>query len=327
MEIRQLRYFVAVVESGSLSRAASILHVVQSALSQQMMQLEEDLGAALLLRSARGVQVTEAGAVLFRHATAILKQLDNARGAVLGSTGAVHGAVSFGIPHSSAVLLAAPLLARVRRDYPAVRLSVIEAPSGQLVEMLASGRLDFSLLYHTKILHGLEIATLLAEPLCLLTPAHLQSGGARESAATVPLESLAGMPLIVPGMPNATRVLLELASKACGFDLRVVAEVAALDTIHACVAAGLASTVLTAANVARVTGAVEPGHLESVITPRIERDTVIARSRDFPTTQAADLVRALAREIAVELVAGGKWPGARLLTGGSFPAGAEPVSS
>jgi len=70
MELRQLRYFVAVVNSGSLTRAASLVHIVQPALSQQMGQLEQELGVQLLQRSVRGVQATLAGQALYRHASA-----------------------------------------------------------------------------------------------------------------------------------------------------------------------------------------------------------------------------------------------------------------
>ena len=319
MEIRQLRYFVAVVESGSLSRASSILHVVQSALSQQMMQLEQELGTALLLRSVRGVLTTDAGAVLYRHAQAILKQIDNARASVAGADQAVRGPVSMGIPTSTGLSTAATILERVRQAHPAVQLSVVEAPSGLLVQMLASGGLDFSFLYHTNFLHGFETERLLSEPLCLLAPAGWPVAPSPNQSGTVPLDALARTPLMLPRRPNATRMLLEEACKARGLSMQIVAEADSLDTLGACVAAGIGGTVLTAANIARLASqglAVQgPYRLE----PRIERDVVLARSREFPRTQAAELTYALARATTVDLLLAGKLPGARL-------ASADPVA-
>jgi LysR family nitrogen assimilation transcriptional regulator len=81
MELRQLRYFVSIVDHGSLSRAALVLHVAQPALTQQLRQLEEELGAQLLHRSAHGVTSTDAGKVFYEHAQAILKQVADARAA------------------------------------------------------------------------------------------------------------------------------------------------------------------------------------------------------------------------------------------------------
>ena len=85
MELRQLRYFVAIVDHGSLSRAALVLHVAQPALTQQIHQLEEELGAQLLHRSAQGVLATDAGKIFYEHAQAILKQVGDAKSAVAPS--------------------------------------------------------------------------------------------------------------------------------------------------------------------------------------------------------------------------------------------------
>ncbi len=313
MEFRQLKYFVTVVESGSLSRASTILHVVQSALSQQMMQLEEELGQALLLRSVRGVQVTDAGSTFYRHAQAILKQIDNARTSIQGASHSVRGPVSLGIPTSTGLTTAPVILERVRRELPAVQLTLVEAPSGQLTQMLANGGLDFSFLYHTNSLHGFEIETLLSEPLCLLATAgvevHTSAGGDR----SVTLETLVQIPLILPRRPNATRLLLEEACKHRGLQLQIVAEADSLDTLGASVVAGLGSTVLTAANIAKLAYVIEAADSTILVEPRIERELLLARSRDFPRTQASEAVYELAREITVTMLTSGKMIGAALV--------------
>src|SRR5277367_3621072 len=100
MQFRQLRYFVKIVDAGSFSRAASVVHVAQPALSQQIAELEERLGVMLLQRSARGVRPTAAGEILYREASAILHQLDQLPSAIRPSSGEPEGTVSLGFVSS-----------------------------------------------------------------------------------------------------------------------------------------------------------------------------------------------------------------------------------
>ena len=102
MQFRQLRYFVKIVDAGSFSRAASVVHVAQPALSQQIAELEERLGVMLLQRSARGVRPTAAGEILYKEASAILHQLDQLPSAIRPSSGEPEGTVSLGFVSSLA---------------------------------------------------------------------------------------------------------------------------------------------------------------------------------------------------------------------------------
>src|SRR5215813_12596446 len=102
MQFRQLRYFVRIVEGGSFSRAASIVHVAQPALSQQVAELEQRLGVELLQRSARGVRPTAAGEIFYKEASAILHQLDRLPDIIRSSTGNVEGTVHLGFVSSLA---------------------------------------------------------------------------------------------------------------------------------------------------------------------------------------------------------------------------------
>src|SRR5580704_16071774 len=97
MQFRQLRYFVSIVEAGSFSRAATVVHVAQPALSQQVADLEARLAVELLHRSARGIQPTAAGAILYKEAKVLLQQLDQIPAIVRSTSGEVEGAVNLGI--------------------------------------------------------------------------------------------------------------------------------------------------------------------------------------------------------------------------------------
>ena len=126
MELRQLRYFVAIVDHGSLSRAAQVLHMAQPALTQQLRQLEEELQAQLLHRSPQGVLSTDAGKLFYEHAQAILKQVGDARSAVNQSATRPAGSVSLALPHSISGALALPLLLASRERYPEITLQLTE---------------------------------------------------------------------------------------------------------------------------------------------------------------------------------------------------------
>src|SRR5437868_13135860 len=101
MELRQLKYFLAIADNGSLSKAAGRLFIAQSALSHQMAQLEKELGAKLLHRSATGVTLTESGHIFYEHAQAMLRQSVDARTAIRMAADSPVGTVVLGIPQSA----------------------------------------------------------------------------------------------------------------------------------------------------------------------------------------------------------------------------------
>jgi LysR family nitrogen assimilation transcriptional regulator len=111
MRYRQLRYFCKIVECGSFSRAAATIHVAQPALSQQIAELEAQIGVELLQRSARGVRATRAGEVLYREALGILRRMDRIPSLVRSDGGGVEGSVSLGI-----VSILGPARRRCRRS-------------------------------------------------------------------------------------------------------------------------------------------------------------------------------------------------------------------
>src|SRR3954470_20466221 len=123
MEIRQLRYFVRTCETGSISRAASDLSIVQSALSYQIHQLENEVGIRLLVRSSKGVSPTAAGQAFYRHALSILQQVEQAK-AVSRKTSELQltGTVSIGLPSTTASMLGLSLLKGIQARQPGLAL-------------------------------------------------------------------------------------------------------------------------------------------------------------------------------------------------------------
>jgi LysR family nitrogen assimilation transcriptional regulator len=147
IQLRHLRYFVCIVDAGDLSRAATTLFVAQPALSQQMAELEQDLGLALLQRSARGVRPTPAGEVLYREAMAILRHVEKLPDIVHDSGGEVAGSVSLGTSSTVASFLAEPFIEACRAALPRVSLSLVTEDSMTLKSRLAAHILDLAVVF------------------------------------------------------------------------------------------------------------------------------------------------------------------------------------
>src|SRR3954447_4649092 len=114
MELRQLRYFVAVVETGAVSRAAEMLHIVQPAVSQQLAHLEAELDTKLLIRSSKGAAPNDAGRAFYEHAKFILRQCDSAKSVLRATSSKVSGPVSIGLASTTAAVLGVALLLEFR---------------------------------------------------------------------------------------------------------------------------------------------------------------------------------------------------------------------
>jgi LysR family nitrogen assimilation transcriptional regulator len=140
LELRQLKYFIAIIESGSFSKAAIESHVVQSALSQQIAALETELEVQLLVRSAQGVTPTTAGQLFYQHAQHLLRQVEHAKTLVRASDGKPSGRVTIGLPTSTAATLSLPLLEACLALYPGIQLHLMEGLSRQMHQALINGR-------------------------------------------------------------------------------------------------------------------------------------------------------------------------------------------
>ena len=140
MDIRHLRYFLAIAELGSITRAAAQLNVAQPALSLHVKNMEAELGTQLLLRSKSGVTPTEAGHLLMQRARAILDDLARTQDDIRTLESDPMGVVCIGLPSTISTILALPLIEAARKAYPRIRLNVAEAMSGFIADWLAEAR-------------------------------------------------------------------------------------------------------------------------------------------------------------------------------------------
>jgi len=240
MDLKQLEYFVAVVDLGGFSRASRLLGVAQPAISRQLRSLEVELRQSLLLRNGRGAVPTEAGKRLLAHARGILQQVERARLEVDEVKGTPVGHVAIGLPPTLARVLTAPIVRDFRQRFPHATVSIVEGLSATIQEWVRVGRVDVGLVYNPAPAPAIELAPLLEEDLCLIGP---RSG--RREAATVPMRELPRYPLIMPARPNAIRTLVEARLAGLGLRPHVTLEVDAIGAIVDLVAEGLGYAILS----------------------------------------------------------------------------------
>jgi LysR family transcriptional regulator, hydrogen peroxide-inducible genes activator len=145
MELQQLRYFCAIADTGSFTRAAEQTHVSQPSLSQQIRKLEDELGARLIDRLGRTVQLTELGRSFLPRARAVLRDLEAARSDVVEKKASTSGPISVGVIPTIAPYFLPPILATFACKYPEARVTVSEEITPILLERLRAGLVDVAI--------------------------------------------------------------------------------------------------------------------------------------------------------------------------------------
>jgi LysR family transcriptional regulator, nitrogen assimilation regulatory protein len=311
MNLRQLRYFVSIAELGSISAASQRLGVAQPSLSQTIRQLEVELGVELLVRSPRGVGLTESGEVLLDRALSILNALDLTANEIRDRFGEVRGSVSFGVPSSASNVLSVPLAETVRHQFPKIMLRTMEAMSGFVQEWLAQGQLDLGILYDVERARYLKAQPLVVEELFLVTAADGWSSkiGPDGIAEThVSLQDCASLPMILPHRSHGLRDTIERFVGSRGLSLSVVLEMDSLTNIKTLVKRGSGYTILAHAAVYEE---VQRGTLAMVPLrdPVMRRTVFLVRHASRPVTQAAREIERVILDITAELVRKKLWIG------------------
>ncbi|WP_269507268.1 LysR family transcriptional regulator [Burkholderia sp. IMCC1007] len=304
MELRQLRYFVAIAEHGTFSKAAEKVFIAQSALSHQLAQLESELGARLLHRSHRGVELTEPGRIFLAHAISILRQTEDARTSVHSSSAELSGKVVFGVPHSVSNALALPLLQAVRRQFPKVELELTEELTGNLIRQLRIGQINLAILFDDGQLSEFAYKPILTERLCLIAPAEPNR---RRSPASISLKKALSLPLILPADPHGVRPIIEAAARQSGYaPPNVIADISSISILRTTLLAGLGQTLLPVMPLKRE---LEAGLLTAVpvVSPALARVVAICASKQLPSSSAALAVSRLTVLLIRELCANHGW--------------------
>lgn len=292
MDIKQLRYFVGIADSGSLMKASERLHIAQPALSVQLGNLESELGVTLMQRNSRGVELTAEGRELYERTTTLLKYHRETIESIKGRQARAVGTVSLGIPSSASPQLAPLLYRRVRKELPNVTLYITDASTAALYEWLLEGRLDFSILFSLPDDTPCECTPLYVEEFCLVGRAD-----GTPYSPTIDFERLFDLPLVIPCRSSTWRKILDDAAERCGRRFESPMETESASVMKAVAASGEASCLLPASCV-EAEKAQGIFRVQRVVNPEFRGVISLAGS----TTATAHPARRAVRDLVVDVV-------------------------
>lgn len=241
MDLKQLRAFLTVADTGNVTRAADMLHLVQPAVSRQVRLLEEDLGTPLFERERHGMALTEAGKALVGYARRALLELDRARLEVSGTTaGSVSGLVTLGLLPSTADLLSSALVTAVAATYPDIRVRIAVGYAGTLMQWLASGEVDAALLYGAERSSDIQSTALVEDALWVIGPPESKLRPNRPMS----LIELSRHKVVLPSAPHGIRTLVDHACAVAKVSLSLSAETNDLNVQRSLVIGGHGLTIL-----------------------------------------------------------------------------------
>ena len=292
-----------------MSKASALLNVAQSAVSRQLMKLEDELGVSLLVRHGRGVRLTRAGAMLLEHAHAVLLQLDQMPGLIRTSDPTFAGHIAFGVPPAAGLLIAPSVVADLRTRWPQASVHVREGVSSLLEEWLIDRRLDMAVLYNPAPLEGIELVPVLHERMVVVGPA--PTGGDR-APQPIRWRDLAGLPLILPSLPHSNRRLVEQAALQHNVRLNVVFEVDSVAMTKSMVKLGLGWTVIAYAAVAAEAKRNELA-ARFIERPPLISTVSIGTPRESRPSWLVSELRGIIRNTILRSVKDGSWIGATVI--------------
>ena len=295
METRRLRYFVAIVDSGTITRAAELLHLAQPALSQHVSALESEFKQQLLVRSRRGIVPTAAGRSLYRYAQSILRLENEAHHEINSEVSSPSGNVTIGLaPYSLASSLAIPILQAVRSRYPRIVMRIVETLTVIHSQAIRMGQIDAALVFDPGPIRGVKFERISTDPLVLVTPRDLEIPGANDDE--VPISALADFEFILPVRTHTLRSLMEQTLSRAGLELKVLIEMEHSRPLTEAVALGLGVTALPrAAAEAGFRG--EEFRLRRITDPELKVGFALATPDHEPLSAAAEAVVDTLREM------------------------------
>ncbi|TBO23389.1 tricarballylate utilization LysR family transcriptional regulator TcuR [Salmonella enterica] len=305
MELRQLRYFVRIIETGSMGSAAQDLDIGVSALSQQMSRLENELAIRLLQRTSRGVTPTNAGLAFYSQAQLALRHADDA---ILAAREArLSGHVSVGMAPSTASILGIPFIHAMQENYADVRLHVVESLSGNLERMINTRQIDLAVVFQKDKILRWSARPILEEQLFLIG-SHALLAALPDKPITP--EQLAGIPLIMPSQGHGLRGRLDAVCQEHALNVEIVAEIDGLALLMRAVRDGLGATLQPGAAISHLDN--DALRVIGVHNPVLSRPNFLVSLSDDELTPAGLAARVVLTKVMRQLVDAGEWPGATL---------------
>lgn len=297
MDTRRLNAFVKIVDIGSITRASTILHIAQPALSQQIAGLESHFGTPLLIRSKRGVVPTEAGKILYRHCQTILKQMDQAQQEISSSEKGISGFVSVGLaPLSVGSFVATRFVMILKQEHPGIILHINENVGGIISEMVLAGKMDIALIYDPGGIPGLSFEPVQTEELYFVTT-KAQSGSSKD----ITLADVVSRPLILPSRIHTIRQVIDVALSRADLKANVVMHTESISMLAGAMAEGLGSTILPRSAAMAICKRVPEANSYRILKPNMNVNMAICISRQLPLSEPAMVVRARLAELVQQI--------------------------
>lgn len=303
INLRQLAYFAALADHGSMSAAANALGVTQPSVSVAIARLEGSLGMPLARRVRKGIQLTEAGALLAGTAAEILAKLDQTLATIRAMEDSPRGHVRLGLPAGLSLSLSVPLIETIYAEHPEIRLSIIEGMSDEILRWIEEDRIDIGCVYGDITTSGLICDPLMTEEFFLVTAPDSwpgQFGPDGVAIEKISPEILAGLPIVSLGARGARSIQRKVETNF-GIRLNIIATINSLPQIIEMVSRASAYAILTHGSVFRH---VEAGQLALVPFGNAEfrLTSHLVRKRSRAVSKAATTVESCARLIAGEMV-------------------------
>lgn len=293
VDFKKLKSFVKIVDTGSMSRAASLLRIAQPALSQQIASLEAYFQHQLLIRSNVGIAPTEAGVILYRHAQSLLKQIDQAHVDMNLAARSVAGRVSIGLAtFSASSSLSLPILTETKAKHPNIVVHINDSFGYVFSELIMTGKMDMALIYATEPIKGVTTLPLFREELFLVSSPEQQIP---HDGGPIPFSALADMPVLLPSKDHFIRRIIDNAFARAHATPRLVSEVESISLIGAAVMGGLGSTILPAS--IQMSPNIRGASIISLSHPAVEVPICLAVSDHLPLSEAALVVRAVVLDV------------------------------
>lgn len=293
MLARHIKYFLAVAHYHSFTRAAAALHVSQPALSQQVRQLEESLGAQLFDRSGRTTRLTDAGEVYLRYARRASQELEEGKRAIHDVGDLSRGALRVAVTPTFTTYLVGPLVEAFHRRYPNITLNLREIAQEQMEEHLLADELDVGIAFEDGHSQDIDTLALLTETLALVVGEKHPLAGQR----AIDPDALSAESLILLSAEFATREQIDRYCRQHGIAPRVLMEANVIGAVIEVVRRTTLSTLLPA-----TIALAHEGLFAIELSPqRLQRTAVLMQRKGAYQTSAARAFIELATEVAAQL--------------------------
>jgi LysR family transcriptional regulator, nitrogen assimilation regulatory protein len=329
MELRSLRYFIAVLEAGSLSRAAGALYVAQPALTAQIKKLEIELGTQLFERSHVGVTPTAAGLQLYQDARKLLSDASAMRERLQRAPGGPEGSVTIAVPFLLASLLMGPVLAKLKQLHPRIRVFVLDDLSLMVRKAMVERRADIGILVDTDDINGLDVKPFVREPMFVcghdadgVVAAMTVQPAARSrkkgsAAATLrpelPFARAVGLPLVLQSRRFSIRAQVEHCAADLGLELNIAHEHDSARVIRSLYLAGAGFTFTPACSL----GDAPPGGKHWLVARVVQPDLARTYALATPSARAPDPATQAVMTVLIDetrhMIASGRWEAEFLL--------------